>query len=372
MDEPKPATTVPSVSAEQVQAHRMAVLGALAPGVLHDLNNPLAAIQGFSELLRRDPRLPEDMRQQAGLLVDEAARLRRIVQATFDFIRVRPPERHPTGVRALIDAALVLVAYRLSSSGVELDLDIPDDLPPVEVDRAQILQVLLALAQASLDALGQNGSAGRLLVDARREGLRLRLSVGHDGPRGPVPDLRVPAALVAEHGGDLRALPGIRGRGTTFTFTLPVDAAALAPRPRAMGVLEDVMAHVAVPEPTEAPRRILVLDDERSIRLLLEKWLRGAGFEPVVAERGEEAVELVREAPFDAILCDHRMAGMNGTEVFEAVVALRPELRSRFVFMSGDILNPQLRDFIAEHGVGLLPKPFDLGTVRTTLESVLD
>jgi two-component system NtrC family sensor kinase len=139
-----------------------------------------------------------------------------------------------------------------------------------------------------------------------------------------------------------------------------------------MGILEDVMAHIAVPEPAAPARRILVLDDERPIRMLLEKWLRGAGFDPVVAERGEEAVELVRAAPFDAVLCDHRMAGMNGTEVFAAVVALRPELAHRFVFMSGDILNPQLREFIAERGVGLLPKPFDLDTVRRTLESVLD
>ena len=52
--------------------------------------------------------------------------------------------------------------------------------------------------------------------------------------------------------------------------------------------------------------------------------------------------ELVREIPFDAVLCDHRMAGMAGTEVFDAIVAVRPELERRFVFMSGDVLNPEL------------------------------
>lgn len=374
MDEPELPTPEEAVSPEQIQAHRMDVLGALAPGVLHDLNNPLAAIHGFSELLRRDPRLPEDLKQQAGLLVEEAIKTRRLIQATFDFMRRRPAERHPTSIRALADAAATLVAYRLGSGGIELELDVPEDVPPVDVDRGQILQVLLALLWIAIDATAATGHPGQLRVEARAEGTRVRLAVVHPGAgatdteAGALADLRVPAALVAAHGGVLRTQPGPGDRGSTATFDLPVHEAAL-PEP-AMPA-----ASAAEPPPSEpaAPaRRILVLDDERPIRLLLEKWLRGAGFEPVVAERGEEAVELVRAAPFDAVLCDHRMAGMNGTEVFEALVRIRPELGHRFVFMSGDILNPQLREFIAEHGVGLLPKPFDFDTIRRTLESVLD
>jgi hypothetical protein len=65
------------------------------------------------------------------------------------------------------------------------------------------------------------------------------------------------------------------------------------------------------------------------------------------------------------------MAGMSGTDVFEAVVALRPDMAHRFVFMSGDVLNPQLREFVEEHGVGLLPKPFDLDTVQRTLDAIV-
>jgi hypothetical protein len=62
---------------------------------------------------------------------------------------------------------------------------------------------------------------------------------------------------------------------------------------------------------------------------------------------------------------------MAGTEVFDAIVAVRPELERRFVFMSGDVLNPALQAFVARRGVGLLAKPFDLDTVRRTLEAVL-
>ncbi len=124
-------------------------------------------------------------------------------------------------------------------------------------------------------------------------------------------------------------------------------------------------------QPQAAALRVLVLDDERSIGMLLERWLRLSGYEPTVASSGDEAVRLVREIRFDAVLCDHRMAGMSGTEVFDAIVAERPELATRFVFMSGDAFNPELRDFVEQRGIGLLAKPFDRDTVRQTLESIL-
>ena len=117
--------------------------------------------------------------------------------------------------------------------------------------------------------------------------------------------------------------------------------------------------------------RVLVLDDEPPIAILLDKWLRASGYEPAVATSGQEAVELVRATPFDAVLCDHRMVGMSGTEVFEAIVAVRPELERRFVFMSGDVFNPELREFVEGRGIGLLAKPFDRDTVRSTLDAVL-
>ncbi len=131
----------------------------------------------------------------------------------------------------------------------------------------------------------------------------------------------------------------------------------------------------ASPEPAAGRKhrpRILVLDDEPSIRAFLSKALRVAGLEPVVSDSGSDALARVRDSSFDGLLVDHRMAGMSGTEVFDAVVAVRPELADRFIFMSGDVLNPELRDFAAEHGVGLLAKPFDLDTVQRTVLEMLD
>jgi CheY-like chemotaxis protein len=88
---------------------------------------------------------------------------------------------------------------------------------------------------------------------------------------------------------------------------------------------------------------------------------------------GAQALEGLREANFDVMLIDHRMPMMNGTEFYEAAVAYRPELARRAIFMSGDVLNPDLRGFATQRGIRLLSKPFDIeaviGIVREALEA---
>ena len=117
---------------------------------------------------------------------------------------------------------------------------------------------------------------------------------------------------------------------------------------------------------------MLVLDDEPAIRAFLGKALRLAGCEAITVGTGQEAIELVQRDGFDAMFCDHRMAGMAGTAVYEAVAAVRPELAARFVFMSGDVLNPELRSFATDRGIRLLAKPFDLAAIATTVDLLIE
>ncbi|MGA3057500.1 MAG: PAS domain S-box protein, partial [Candidatus Limnocylindrales bacterium] len=130
---------------ELLQAQKMEALGQLVSGVAHELNNPLAAIIAFSQLLRSDERLPDDMRHDAGLLVQEADRTRRIVQNLLDFARARPPERRPTSVSTLVQSVLELQSYALNANRIQVKVKIPDTLPEVDLDRAQLQQVLLNL-----------------------------------------------------------------------------------------------------------------------------------------------------------------------------------------------------------------------------------
>jgi PAS domain S-box-containing protein len=454
------------LTSELVQAQKMEAIGSLVSGVAHELNNPLAAIIAFSQLLRGDPRLPEDMKHDAGLLVQEADRTRRIVQGLLDFARQRPPERRRTSVATLVRSVLELQSYALSTNRVQVLEEIPDDLPEVDLDRAQMQQVLLNLTINAIQAIRGRDRSGpaHLWITAAvikpdrtfgRSGVeklgqdqqRVRLTIRDDGPGVPeearsrlfIPffttkqpgegtglGLSVSFGIVAAHGGSLWYEPGPGNVGSSFIVELPVHArpakeaeeAASAgtaevvagtgaraggPRPvrashrrthahetiaaeataagtatsaaSAGGLASPAVAAASggdgVPEPAPATRpRILALDDEQSIRMFLKKVLARAEMDCDSYQDGPQALEGMRDIAYDAMLIDHKMPGMNGIEFYEAASQLRPEMANRAVFMSGDVLNPEL-GFASQRGIRMLAKPFDIDAVIRIVREVI-
>jgi PAS domain S-box-containing protein len=395
------------LQSELIQAQKMEAIGHLVAGVAHELNNPLAAIVAFSQLIRSDPNLPADLRTQADLLVQEANRTRVIVQNLLDFARQRPPERIPTELRPLVDSILGLQSYVLARNQLTVEVDIPDDLPTLLVDRAQLQQVLINLTFNSAQAIHETGRSGTIRVSARRvdhDGAELvRIAIADDGP-GVAPEvadrlfmpfvttkdpgdgtglgLSVSFGIIAGHGGSLRHEPNAMG-GATFLVELPVgagDRVASGDPPRSVGPRRVQPDKPEPPSPEaplrrassgDRPLRILVLDDEPSIREMLGRILTRYGYEPILTSTGAAALEIVRRDPPAGILCDHRMAGMSGTEFHAAVSAIAPDLARHFAFMSGDVLNPELRAFAQARGVHLLAKPFDLSTVDAMVAALL-
>ena len=364
-----------------VRADRLAALGRFAPGVQHELNNPLTAIVAFAQLLRRNPDLPAEMQRDAELLIDEAERSRRLIEIVLNYIRPRPPERHPTKLRPLLDSVAALAAYELMRYDIALTIDVPDTIPAIPIDRGQIRQVLLGLVANAVEAIASTGGAGSITIQARDEmsGV-VNLTVSDDGPgiedgrttaafepfattrtdrNAPGLGLAIARALVDAHGGRLTHDPRPRGRGAVFTVTLPTGGGTET-KPT-----DD--APEAAPPQTVAAGRVLVLDDDPAIRRFLEKALRLAGREAVVASSGNQAVELATDPSVSLVICDQRMADMTGTDVHREIAQRRPDLERRFVLMTGDVDNPMLRAFAAEHSTPLLAKPFTLEDLAQVL-----
>ena len=399
----------------------MEVAGRLAPGVAHELSNPLAAIVGFSQLIRGDSSLPEDLRHNAELLAAEAERTQDIAGNLLDFLTHRPPERRSTSIRALIDSVLTLQASSLGAGTIEVEVDVPDDLPPVELDRGQIQQVLVNLTRNAIEAVagraraGVEGSGSTLFergnpVPTSGFGSRSWTTGVASHPsrwteysmRSSAPNRQTRAAGSAC---PCRRRSCGRTAATCFLGHLPGDEAPRSrstcrfgpPRWRAptsrrpQGLPAGARRPPGKPpetrlRPQPLPRgprsaaatptvgrggRVLVLDDDSTFRAFLEKALAALGYEPVIAARGQEAVDLARDGDLAAILCDHQMVGMSGIEVYEAVVGNRPDLATRFVMMSGDVLDPALEAFAATHEMTRLAKPFDLATLDHTLRGVM-
>ncbi len=404
-------TTEPDrLQAELLQAQKMEALGHLVAGAAHELNNPLQAIIGFSRLLSTDPALPAELREDAALLVVEATRTRRIVENLLDFARQRPPERHPTKLGLLVQSVLDLQSYHFSGQ-IGVEVDIADDLPLVPLDRAMIQQVILNLTQNAIQAIRGVRDDGTIRIVASNgftnSGAEVvRLTVADNGPGVPeayrdrlfLPffttkppgegtglGLSVSFGIVAGHGGKLWFEPGWAG-GSVFTIELPLEPssegtrlAAAVPEPtvvatndRPAGSSGAPWAAAAAPGPSggdERRLRILVLDDEEPIRTFLLRVLRRS-VDVVAAASGAEALRLIEEEDFDGIFCDHRMAGMSGTDVYERVETLRPQLARQFVLMSGDVLNPELLAFTRGRAVRLLSKPFEIETLQGIVDEM--
>jgi PAS domain S-box-containing protein len=463
---------------ELLQAQKMEAIGQLVSGVAHELNNPLAAIIAFSQLIRADDRLPDDMKHDAGLLVQESDRTRRIVQNLLDFARQRPPERRPTSIGTLVRSVLELQSYALNTNRIQVVLDVPESLPEVDLDRAQLQQVLLNLTINAIQAIRGHDrtTPAHLWVSAalarpasgrgaartdRRDEPRVRITIRDDGPGVPESarprlfdpffttkepgegtglGLSVSFGSAAAPGGRLWYEPGPGDVGACFIIELPVHAVpiderqfvdaigaptltATPPEPEARGrkarpagapaapaeaaagperegpkgatggsratgrtpAVPPVVAAAetgaatqgrrpapTTPWPAPGVPHVLALDDEPSIRAFLRKALAAAGMACTPSPDGASALDALRDTPFDVMLIDHRMAGMSGTEFYEAAVAFRPELASRAIFMSGDVLNPDLKGFATKRGIRLLAKPFDIEAVVRVVCEVLE
>ena len=411
---------------ELLQAQKMEAIGLLVSGVKHELNNPLASILAFSQLIRTDQSLPPELRDQADLLIQEARRTHRIVNGLLDFARQGPSERRPVSLRTIVDEVLALQSYTFRPGRIEAIVEIPEDIPTIPLDRAQIEQVLVNLTLNAAQAIQTRSEHGTIRIVAERAmtdtgGDVVRMSITDDGPgvppelrshlfvpflvtkapgEGPGLGLSVSFGIIAGHGGTLRLEAGPGGVGATFIIELPVSpdgsptegtnqvepaaSRSGSPNPDPSAAASDDLAApgaAAAPAPAApaapanvagggTPLRILVLDDEASIRDFLARILSRNGYEPIAAIDGASALEIVRRDPPRAILCDHRMAGMTGIAFHEAVAAIDPGLARRFAFMSGDVLNAELHEFAVTRGIVLLAKPFDIESVGRTVAQI--
>ncbi|MGZ8502324.1 MAG: hybrid sensor histidine kinase/response regulator, partial [Candidatus Limnocylindrales bacterium] len=288
-------------------------------------------------------------------------------------------------------------------------LDVAPALPRVAIDRSHIQKVIINHTPNAIPAIHADRPAGRLEIAARRGSTgdgrpTVRITVTDDGPgvaafdrsklfvpffstkapgQGTGLGLSVSFDIVRRHDGTLSYEPAPGGRGARFIVDLPVEAPSSAraqpsptrTRPARQARRSPAGARdraVTGRAPGARRPRALILDDEESIRTFLRKALTAAGFEAVVAADGQTAVSAVRAGPIDVALVDHRMPGMTGIEAFEEAVAARPELAGRWLFMSGDVLNPDLQAFAEARGLPLLAKPFDLATVNRAVGEIVE
>ena len=372
-----------TLKAQVLQSDRLATVGALVAGVVHEINNPLSAIVGYAELMDRSRLTPED-RAALETIAFEGQRAAQIARNLLDFSRRRARAHEPTDLARVVERTVALRRHDLRSHGVEVDLDVAPGLPEVQGDAQQLQQVLLNLVVNAEHAV-RDRPRPRIRVSVEPAFGVVRVVVEDNGPG--IPDeqretvfepffttkpegqgtglgLSVSRGIVTAHRGRMWVERAALG-GARFVVELPVPPGggtaagpALVAAPATAG---GVLPGAAV----------LVVDDEPANRDSLGRLLQRLGYRTRVASGGLEALATIEQETPDAIISDVHMPGLDGAGLYEALAAHRPALAARTAFMSGDAgEDPACRDLI-ERGCVVLRKPFELSELHSVVETLL-
>jgi len=361
------------------QREKLAALGSLLAGVAHELNNPLSVVVARAVMLEEqgDPKT----QAVAAKIRTAAERCARIVRTFLAMARQQRPERGPVAINEVVSAALDITGYAVRTSGIDVTLDLADDLPLVLADTDQLHQVFLNLIINAQQALQDQPGPRRLRLTSRYDPASdvIRITVADNGPGIPVGlrarvfepyfttkpvgvgtgvGLAVSLGIVEAHGGTLTVDCPVEG-GAEFTITLPVGGADAG----GTAAPTSVMA-----SPSE--RTILVVDDEADIRETLAEILTDARHRVVTVSSGREALERMAAEHYDVILTDIRMPDLDGRALYQEVERRWPEQAGRVVFVTGDTLTDALREFAAACGRPVIEKPFLPGDVRGVVAAI--
>lgn len=354
------------------QSEKLSSLGVMISGFAHELNNPLASIMGYAQLLaERD--LVHDVQRKVTAINNEASRCHRIVENLLRFARKQSSERRVVDLNSVVGSVLQLMGYQLQSDGIIVDVDLDRNMMPLIGDFHALQQVLVNILHNAQQAMKEKGGGGLLTIVTKCDGRTCAAEVTDTGPgispenlkkifdpffstkrvgQGTGLGLSIAYGTVHDHGGTIvaRSRPGA---GTTFVLEFPASRAALeihepahAPEPRA--------------ERPAAGKRILVVEDEGSLAEMMCEALSAEGHHVDAAANGVRAREMLREARYDLIISDIKMPSMGGRELYDTVLQMDPDLARRIIFSTGDSVSAETHAFFQKVGNPYLTKPFNL------------
>ena len=242
------------LQAQMVQTEKLVSLGQLAAGAAHEINNPLAAILGYSDLLADDSTLPEKARVTAGKIRDQARRTKTLVANLLRFARQVPPERTLLDINTVVTNAVQLRALDLRTSKSRIDLQLESVLPGVRGDGNQLLQVFFNIVSNAIDAM-EASEGGVLTIKTIRDRGNVVILFSDTGPgikdpqrvfdpfyttkpvgKGTGLGLSICFGILQEHAGKILCYNSQQG-GAVFRVELPAVLAAFpAKEPQLAGV----------------------------------------------------------------------------------------------------------------------------------------
>jgi len=369
------------------EAERFAVLGRLAAGVGHEINNPLTYLSISIDLLLHEVehfllRPPETSAEAAltglrTLLGDCRCgldRIRDVVRTLESLSRHAPDKREAIALHEVIGRSLAMARHEVQHRAAVVEH--LEELPLLVGDASALGQVFLNLILNATESLpAGRADQNRITIAARTQDDEVVVEISDTGPGIPLDvlprifdpffttkpvgegtglGLSISRQIVTAHGGRLDVESQL-GRGTTFRVRLPTPDSGSVPTQQ---------QHVATPLPFGPGGRVLVIDDSLLVGRAIEAALHE--YEVTLATSAADAfARLEAGETFDLILCDLIMPNVSGQEVHQRLTDTWPILAERVVFMTAGAFTPEASRFLTRTLGSVLTKPFDVQELRS-------
>jgi PAS domain S-box-containing protein len=369
-----------------LQKEKFASMGQMMAGAAHELNNPLTAILGVSDLLRE--RAPDDaFRRQIEMVLQQARRAAAIVQNLLAFAVPSGQKRGKIKIGEIVRKVVESQQKLLQQKNISIDLRVAGSLLEIEGDSRLLTQVFTNILLNAEQAISGVRDRGAVRISVSHADNNIAVVFADDGPGIPQEivekiydpffttkrpgggsglGLTICLGVIKDHGGKIEVETS--AGGATFRVLLPAVAEKL-PEP----------APVASPART-APvvssalrgRKLLIVDDEESIREIVQEGLSARGMNVESAGSSEEALSFLAANTYEIVLCDFNLPGLNGDQLFERLRAQAGDSTPRFVFMTGDLLDPATIASFNARGAHVMQKPFHIAALAALLAELLN
>lgn len=359
----------------------LASLGELASGIAHEVNNPLASIVLYTQLLMEED-LPPKTKSDVMSIYESAVRAINIIRRLLTFARQQLQQKVATDINEMVAVTLELRKYALETSNIKVRTVLAHDLPLTLADAGQIQQVFLNIVLNAEAEMKLSHGKGNLFIKTELVDNIIRVSFTDDGPgitrenmgkifnpffttrevgEGTGLGLSICHGIMADHDGKIYA-ESEPGKGAVFYVELPVVACQSA------GTMKEQV------QPNSAKsgnRRILIVDDEVSILDSLSRLMVKNGYAVDTVDNCLSALDMILSQKYDCILLDIKLPGMSGIELYKEIKKVDDSLARRTAFITGNIMEKETRQFLQENQVTYFVKPFEMKQLIKDLDVLL-